>query len=225
MRWKVEVCGHSFDLADLELAVTGLRARAFGDGGRTFLDAETFEEMGTASEVKHAAEALIATVNASLLLADPAAQSLTVGPVVDANGKLAHFVSVVGTAHARSRAGAVAVMVGGGAISQPLPAEPVVAKRARLIDSDSVVANAVKLLNAPDETLVSLAKALEIVKGDLGQGNHKLGGHKAAALAGVNEEQLLDFLDNVNYPALIPRLVDQDPWAQLRRPVDMIRQG
>jgi hypothetical protein len=24
---------------------------------------------------------------------------------------------------------------------------------------------------------------------------------------------------------LIPRLVDQDPWAQLRRPMDMIRQG
>jgi hypothetical protein len=23
----------------------------------------------------------------------------------------------------------------------------------------------------------------------------------------------------------IPRLVDQDPWAQLRRPMDMIRQG
>src|ERR1700722_9402343 len=25
--------------------------------------------------------------------------------------------------------------------------------------------------------------------------------------------------------SLIPRLVDQDPWAQLRRPMDMIRQG
>jgi hypothetical protein len=24
---------------------------------------------------------------------------------------------------------------------------------------------------------------------------------------------------------VIPRLVDQDPWAQLRRPMDMIRQG
>src|ERR1700722_5518065 len=24
---------------------------------------------------------------------------------------------------------------------------------------------------------------------------------------------------------LIPRLVDQDPWAQLRRPMDIIRQG
>ena len=24
---------------------------------------------------------------------------------------------------------------------------------------------------------------------------------------------------------LIPRLVDQDPWAQLRRPMDMMRQG
>jgi hypothetical protein len=24
---------------------------------------------------------------------------------------------------------------------------------------------------------------------------------------------------------LIPRLVDQDPWAQLRSPMDMIRQG
>src|SRR5271163_4538488 len=24
---------------------------------------------------------------------------------------------------------------------------------------------------------------------------------------------------------IIPRLVDQDPWAQLRRPMDMIRQG
>ena len=29
----------------------------------------------------------------------------------------------------------------------------------------------------------------------------------------------------VPFLALIPRLVDQDPWAQLRRPMDMIRQG
>ena len=27
------------------------------------------------------------------------------------------------------------------------------------------------------------------------------------------------------FEGLIPRLVDQDPWAQLRRPMDMIRQG
>jgi hypothetical protein len=201
MRWKVEVHGHSFDLADFELAVTGLRAQAFEDGGRTFLYAETFERMGTAAEVKHAAEALLAKGNASLLLTDPAARSLTVGPVVDAEGKAAHFVSVVGTAHARSRVGAVAVVVGG-AISQPLPAEPVVAKRARLINSDDDVARAAKLLNAPDKTLVSLAKALEIVKGDLGQGDHKLGGQRAAALAEVKEQDLLNFTANVNYPTL-----------------------
>ena len=30
---------------------------------------------------------------------------------------------------------------------------------------------------------------------------------------------------NINLAGLIPRLVDQDPWAQLRRPMDMIRQG
>src|ERR1700735_2989408 len=33
-----------------------------------------------------------------------------------------------------------------------------------------------------------------------------------------SESRLLSF-------GIIPRLVDQDPWAQLRRPMDMIRQG
>ena len=36
---------------------------------------------------------------------------------------------------------------------------------------------------------------------------------------------LKGFFDRVFIPGVIPRLVDQDPWAQLRRPMDMIRQG
>ena len=33
------------------------------------------------------------------------------------------------------------------------------------------------------------------------------------------------YRESITCPELIPRLVDQDPWAQLRRPMDMIRQG
>ena len=208
MRWKVEVCGHQFDLADLEVAVCGLGAGAFKDGDKTFLHAEAFEQMDSATEVYQTAEARIATVNASLRLSNPDAQPLTVGPVVDAQGPRTHFVLVAETAHFRARAGAAIMTVSGGdPIGQPPSAEPVQAKRTRLIDSDPDVAKAAKLLNAPDETLVSLAKAFEIVKGDLGQGDHKLGGKTAAAISGVSEQELLDFMDNVAHPLLSDRFV------------------
>ncbi len=92
--------------------------------------------------------------------------------------------------------------VGGDTINQPPPSEPLQAKCARLINSDADMAQAIRLLNADDETLVSLAKALEIVKGDLGQGDHKLGGKTAAAISGVSEQELLDFMDNVAHPLL-----------------------
>ena len=165
MRWKVEVHGQSFDLADLVVAVGGLGASTFRDGEKTFLYTEAFEQMDTAAEVNHAAEALIGTINASLRLSDPAAQSLTVGPVVDAQGSRTHFACVMDGLRARGRAGAFAETLTGDVISQPPPTEPVLAKRARLIDSDADVAQAVKLLNADDETLGSLAKAFEIVAG------------------------------------------------------------
>jgi hypothetical protein len=71
-----------------------------------------------------------------------------------------------------------------------------------LITSNPEVERAVRFLNAPDKTLVSLAKALEVVKGDLGQGDHKLGGQTAAHLAGVDPQDLLTFVHNVNYPVL-----------------------
>lgn len=71
MRWKVEVHGQSFDLADLVVAVGGLGASTFRDGEKTFLYTEAFEQMDTAAEVNHAAEALIGTINASLRLLTP----------------------------------------------------------------------------------------------------------------------------------------------------------
>jgi hypothetical protein len=37
--------------------------------------------------------------------------------------------------------------------------------------------------------------------------------------------RLVDHGDGRRLGILIPRLVDQDPWAQLRRPMEMIRQG
>ncbi len=40
------------------------------------------------------------------------------------------------------------------------------------------------------------------MKGDLGQGDHKLGGQRAAAISGVNEQDLHDFMDNVAHPIL-----------------------
>ena len=92
--------------------------------------------------------------------------------------------------------------VSGNAICQPPASEPVQAKRTRVIGSDPDVARVVGLLNAHDDTLVSLSKAFEIVKGDLGQGNQKLGGQKAAVLSGVEERDLLDFVANVAHPIL-----------------------
>ena len=97
----------------------GLNASAFRDGDKTFLRAEAFEQMDSATGVYQAAEALIATVNASLRLSDPAAQPLTVGPVVDAQGPRTHFVLVAEAAHLRARAGPVTVTVGGDPIDQP----------------------------------------------------------------------------------------------------------
>ena len=125
MRWKVEVCGNPFDLADLLVAVSGLDACAFTDGDKTFLYAAAFEQMDSSAEVNHAAEALIAAVNTSLRLTDTAAQSLTVGPVVDAHGAHTHFVGGHETVHARDRIEAVTVMVGGNTISTPSPTKPV----------------------------------------------------------------------------------------------------
>ena len=223
MRWKVEVCGHPFDLEGLHVAVGGLGASAFRDGDKTFVRAEAFEQMYTAVDVRDAAGALIATVNASLRLSDPAAQPLTVGPVVEAQGARTHFVSVVETAYLRARAGEVTVTVGGDTINQPPPSEPLQAKRARLINSDADVERAVGLLHADDETLVSLAKAYEIVKGDLGQGNHKLGGQRAAAISGVNEQDLLDFMENVNYPDLSGHLSRHAGKNEARRPKQSAR--
>ncbi len=218
MRWKVEVCGNPFDLADLLVAVGGLDACAFAEGDKTFLYAEAFEQMDTAAKVNHAAEALIATVNAGLRLSDTAAQSLTVGPVVDAQGTRTHFAGVHETAHVRARAGTVTVAVGGDTIGEPAPTEPVQAKRTRLIDSDPDVARAVILLNAADKTLVSLAKAFEIVKGDLGQGDHKVGGQRAAAISGVNEQDLHDFMDNVAHPSLSGNLSRHAGKNKARQP-------
>ena len=220
MRWKVEVCGHQFDLADLEVAVGGLGGSSFRDGEKTFLYAEAFEQMDTASKVNQAAEALIATVNASLRVSDPNAQPLTVCRVIDAQGAGIQFAAFKGAAEGRARA--EAVTVSGDAITPPV--ESVLAKRARLINSDPDVAQAVKLLNADDETLVSLGKAFEIVKGDLGQGNHKLGGQRASAISGADEQELLDFMDNVAHPLLSGDLSrhagknkDRQPKATARR--------
>lgn len=201
MRWKVEVYGHEFDLTDLVKAAGGVGAKAFTDEGRTFLYAEAFEQMDGAAKVHDAAQALIATVQTALKLSDSAAQLLTVGPVIDATGKASRIVSGAGTIQARSRAEGVLVTVGGDAASPP-PTEPILARRTRLIATNAEVAEAVELLNNSDKTLVSLAKAYEIVKGDLGHGNHKLGGKKAATISGVSEEDLLAFMENVNYPAL-----------------------
>jgi hypothetical protein len=201
MRWKIKVHGHPFDLADLEIATSGVNAQALKEGEDTFLYAESFEQMNTATAVHDAAKALVATVNASLRLSDPHAQPLTVGSVVDATGAVTEFISVHG-AHGRSRVGAVAVVLSGDRINPAPPAESLLAKRTRLIDTDDEVRKAVKFLNAPDDTLVSLAKAYEIVKGDLGNGDHKLGGQRAAAISGVNEQDLLDFLDNAAHPTL-----------------------
>jgi hypothetical protein len=44
------------------------------------------------------------------------------------------------------------------------------------VAADPDVARAAKFFNEPDETFGSLAKALEIVKDDLGQGNQERGG-------------------------------------------------
>jgi hypothetical protein len=226
MRWNVEVCGHSFDLANVEGALGGLDALAFTEGGKTFLQAKAFEQMHTASEVYQAAEVLIATVNAGLLLSDPAAQPLTLGPVADAQGPRTHFVLLAEGAHFRVRAGTVTVTTTiNGTPNQPTSlAESVLAKRTRLIGSAPEVAQAVKLLNAGDKTLVSLGKAFEIVKGDLGQGKHKLGGQIASTISGVDEQELLDFTDNVAHPLLSGDLSrhagknkDRQPKATARR--------
>ena len=112
------------------------------DGDKTFLHAEAFEQIDTATEVNQAAEALIATVNASLRLSDTAAQPLTVGPVVDAQGARSHFVTLREGVSARGRAGVVTVAIDGAA-GQPPPTEPVQAKRTRVIGSDAEVARAV----------------------------------------------------------------------------------
>ena len=106
MRWKVEVRGHQFDLADLEVAVGGLGGRSFKDGEKTFLYAEAFNHMHTPDEVNRAAEAMVATVNASLRLSDHAAQPITVGPVVGAHGAT-HFAMLAETVAFRARFGAV----------------------------------------------------------------------------------------------------------------------
>src|SRR5271165_2729638 len=127
MRWKVEV--HSIDLADLDVAVGGLRARAFRDGNKTLLHADAFEQMDTATEVHQAAEALIASVKLGLLLSDSAAQPITVGAVVGADGSVASFVRPPG-AELRARAGRPSVAIDGVVVSQP--AESVLAKQIRL---------------------------------------------------------------------------------------------
>jgi hypothetical protein len=203
----------------------GLGASAFRDGDKTFLHAEAFEHMDIATQVNQAAEALIATVNASLRGSDPAAQPLTVGPVVDAQGARTHFGGIHQTILARARAEADTVTVGGDAISQPPPAESAPAKRTRLIDSDADVARAVKFLNEPDETFGSLAKALEIVKDDLGQGNQERGGKLAAAIAGANEQDLLDFRENANDPGLSGDLARHAGKNKVRNPKTTRRMG
>ena len=217
MRWKIEVRGQSRDLEDLETAVAGLHAQAFRDGDRTFLYAGAFEHIGTAEEVFRAAERLVAIVTASLWLSDPAAEPLALGPVVDAQGAT-HTVMVPGTAALRARPGSVTITVIGEAIR---PSEALLAKRTRLIDANPDVAKAVSLLNAPDETLGSLARALEIAKGDLGNGDHEEGGKRAAAISGVSEQDLLVFMDNVNYPSLggnLSRHAGKNKKRQLKRP-------
>lgn len=126
---------------------------------------------------------------------------------------------------ARVRAEADTVTVGGDAISQPPPAESAPAKRTRLIDSDADVARAVKFLNEPDETFGSLAKALEIVKDDLGQGNQERGGKLAAAIAGANEQDLLDFRENANDPGLSGDLARHAGKNKVRNPKTTRRMG
>jgi hypothetical protein len=188
MRWKVEVCGHPFDLANLSVAVGGLHTSAFRDGEKTFLHAEAFEQMDSATEVNQAAQALIGTVNASLRLCGTATQPVTVGPVVNAQGVRTYSVGV--HLQARSRIEASAETVGGDTIREPPPStEPVLAKCARLIAADPDVARAAKFFNEPDEAFGSLAKALEIVKDDLGQGNQERGGKAAAAISGVKRQR------------------------------------
>ena len=99
MRWKVEVrAEHTFDLADLRLAAGGLKARTATDGDKTFLLAEAFEQMDTATDVYDAAEKLIGTANLNLQLADRGADPITVEAVVGGDGSVSRFTRATGAA-------------------------------------------------------------------------------------------------------------------------------
>ena len=56
------------------------------------------------------------------------------------------------------------------------------------------------------------------MKGDLGQSNHELGGERAAVISGVNEQDLLDFMENVNHPDLSGHLSRHAGKNEARRP-------
>jgi DNA invertase Pin-like site-specific DNA recombinase len=83
--------------------------------------------------------------------------------------------------------------------------------------SASLKASEAVALVTGGENIAATARALGIGRGSV---------YRALDAAGVpyRQAQLLKDLSRLNL-RLIPRLVDQDPWAQLRRPMDMIRQG
>jgi hypothetical protein len=57
------------------------------------------------------------------------------------------------------------------------------------------------------------------------RGSRMLHGHASHTLSGCPAGGYSRRLGKRGQLCLIPRLVDQDAWAQLRRPMDMIRQG
>jgi hypothetical protein len=196
MRWKIELQGHLYDLANCTEAAIGMGAKVEREGDKWFLHAIPFDALTTAKDVYEEAEKLLQRLQTVLSASDTGAQPLSLGPIISEDGSSSQVVKVTGTAHGRSGVFAPTVTTTPLSDVAVPPSETTLQKLARLVQSDPRVRYALELINKPDDTFGSIYKAYEIVRDELG--GPKNGPPRIAALAHVSEDLLKVFYDNAH---------------------------
>lgn len=162
-RWKVELTGHEFDLEDLSATWSG-SIRVLKEDGRFLLEADEFENLGDAMEVRFAAEKLMTGVNGAMRLGDPSRKNAHIGHVheITSEGGRTTHVILVGSIEARSRVSAAVTVIGGD--PAPAPAKPPAVAWAELGSRDTDVAEVMDIWANREHDWVNLYKVYEIIK-------------------------------------------------------------
>lgn len=171
MRWMAQLKADAFDLETLHELFSGRSPRVELEQDGHFLIADDFTDLADAEEVRAAAESILRNMNGVARMHHPSHRQVQLsGQFVDEESRV-HAIAAPETITLRSRADLVVVRKEGEKPPPPPPPKgPVIVE---LAQKNPNVADALRLLGAPQERLhwSDLYKLFEIVGDDVGGEN------------------------------------------------------